>query len=512
MNSENNKIAKNTLLLYCRMAVTMWISLYTSRMLLNILGVEDYGIYNIVGGVTAIMWSFIGALSTSTTRHITFELGRQNTQRLKKVFGISLSLHAILSLGIIIISETAGIWFVYNKLVLPPARLEAAIWVFQFSLFSLIISIMSVPFNACIIAHEKMSAYAYISIIDTLLKLISVYIILILPYDKLKVYAACSMLVQTIIQSIYMVYCNKSFSEVKLHFGYNKELMKEMGTFALWNLIGSGGALVMQQGHSIILNQFFGPVVNAAKGIAGQVLGMVGKFTSNFQVAVNPQIFKSYAAGNIDYMHKLIFTSSRYSFYLFIIIVIPVIIETPFLLEVWLKQIPANTIDFLKISLLTAATNILASPLVTAAQATGKIRKFQIIESIVLLSVLPFSWFVLSIGEAPIAAFYVYFIFHAIAVFARVFMLRKMIGLSGMKYLKKVIYPISIVSLIAFIISYTISNIMPNNLIFHLLSLVQSFLFTLSTIFVIGISAKERSIAKEKAQYIICTFKNKFKK
>lgn len=371
---------------------------------------------------------------------------------------------------------------------------------------------MSVPFNACIIAHEKMSAYAYISIIDTLLKLISVYVILILPYDKLKVYAACSMLVQTIIQSIYMVYCNKSFSEVKLHFGYNKELMKEMGTFALWNLIGSGGALVMQQGHSIILNQFFGPVVNAAKGIAGQVLGMVGKFTSNFQVAVNPQIFKSYAAGNIDYMHKLIFTSSRYSFYLFIIIVIPVIIETPFLLEVWLKQIPANTIDFLKISLLTAATNILASPLVTAAQATGKIRKFQIIESIVLLSVLPFSWFVLSIGEAPIAAFYVYFIFHAIAVFARVFMLRKMIGLSGMKYLKKVIYPISIVSLIAFILSYTISNITPNSLIFHLLSLTLSFLFTLSTIFAIGISTKERSIAKEKAKHIIYTLKNKLRK
>ena len=513
MESNNsNRIAKNTLLLYCRMAVMMWISLYTSRKLLSVLGIEDYGISNVVGGVTTIMWSFIGALSSATTRHITFELGRDDTEKLKKIFSTSLSLHAILSLSIIIICETLGLWFVYNKLVIPCERMEAAIWVFHFSLISLVISVMSIPFNACIVAHEKMSAYAYISIVDTLLKLIIVYIVYWIPYDRLKSYSVFGVLTQLVVQGIYMVYCYKSFPEVAIRFGRDKIIMKEMGSFALWNLIGSGSALVMQQGHSIILNQFFGPLVNAAKGISGQVLGMIGKFTSNFQVAVNPQIFKSYASGNFEYMHKLIYSSSRYSYYLFIIVAIPVFTETPFLLNLWLEDVPDNSIGFLRISLLTAATNVLANPLVISAQATGQIRIFQMIESVVLLSILPFSWYVLWKGNTPIYAFYIYFIFHAVAVFVRLYMLRKMIALSSIKYFKKVISPITIVSSISLLFSMGLSTILPDTVIFKFSSLGISFILTVLSIYYIGISSDEKNIMKEKSYQVIYKIKNKINK
>ncbi|MDY3268258.1 MAG: MATE family efflux transporter [Phocaeicola sp.] len=491
------------------MAVMMWISLFTSRKVLSVLGIEDYGINNVVGGVTSIMWSFIGALSSATTRHITFELGRDDTERLKKIFTTSLSLHALLSLCIIIVCESFGVWFVYNELVLPDERIEAAMWVFHFSILSLVISVMSIPFNACIVAHEKMSAYAYITIVDTLLKLLIVYIINWLPYDNLKTYAMFGVLVQLVVQSIYMIYCSKSFPEVEIRFGKDKTIMKDMGFFALWNLIGSGSALIMQQGHSIILNQFFGPIVNAAKGISGQVLSMIGKFTSNFQIAVNPQIFKSFASSNLEYMHKLIFSSSKYSCYLFIIVAIPVYTEASFLLDLWLEEVPDYTISFLRISLFTAATNILASPLVTSAQATGKIKFFQIIESIILLFILPFSWYILYISNTPIYAFYVYFIFHAIAVLARVLMLRKMIALSSIKYFKKVILPITIVSFISLLSSLEISSILPDTIVFKLFSLGISFSLTVLLIIYIGISVDERILMKEKLYKVLSKIKNR---
>lgn len=509
-NQENSaRIAKNTLLLYGRMAITMWISLYTSRLVLSVLGVEDFGIYNVVGGVTAIMWSFIGALSSATTRHITFELGRKDIDKLTNVFKASLSLHSFLAFMIILLSETLGLWFISNELVIPADRLNAALWVFHFSVFSLVVSVLSVPFNACIVAHENMSAYAYISIIDTILKLVVILIIKIMPFDKLVLYAFFCLFTQFIMQGIYMLYCVRSFPEVKLGFSRDKVIIRDMSIFAFWNLIGCGGALVMQQGHSIILNQFFGPVVNAAKGVAGQVLGMISKFTSNFQIAVNPQLFKSYASDNLAYMHKLIFNSSRYSFYLFLLIAVPVYIEVPFLLELWLEEVPDNTISFLRVSLLTAATNILASPLVTSAQATGKIRNFQIVESVLLLLILPFSWYVLWLGKEPVYAFYIYFLFHAIAVLARVYLLRKMIHLSSILYIKKVIFVIVIVSSLSIFFGLLVSQLLPNIFIYRLISLGASFILTVLVILCIGVSTDERTILKDKLRAILIKLKNR---
>ncbi|MBO5182305.1 MAG: oligosaccharide flippase family protein [Paraprevotella sp.] len=507
-SEENSKrIAKNTLLLYGRMLVTMWISLYTSRMVLDILGVTDYGIYNVVGGVIALMWSLNGALSASTTRHITFELGRNDNKRLQLVFGTSLTIHGIISLLVILVCETIGLWFLCTQMTIPVERMEAAHWVYQFSLLFMVLSIMSVPFNACIIAHERMNIYAYISIIDVLLKLVIVFFLEWLPFDKLKMYALLYFLTQVIIQIIYAYYCRKKFTEVKLDFIWNKEILKEMASFAGWNMIGSGSALIMSQGHSILLNQFFGPVVNAAKGIANQVLGMVSKFYGSFQMALNPQIFKSYASQNLSYMHKLIFASSKYSYFMLFLLSLPIAIESDILLNVWLKEVPENTNAFLRLILLTAVINSLANPLVIAAQATGRIKKFQSVESIVLLLILPFTYISFKLGAMPIMGFYIYFLFHLIAVVARIIMLHSLIGISYNEYVRQVAFPVLTVSscslLSGMLMFYCLDN---GTFIRCLIVLALIFLFTLILIFFVGLDQMEKMYVKVKVKEVLRRF------
>lgn len=503
-NINNKRIAKNTLLLYGRMLFTMWISLYTSRMILDILGVVDFGIYNVVGGVIALMWALNGALSTSTTRHITFELGTGNIHRLSLVFRTSLTIHTLIGILIIIICETIGLWFMCTQLVVPPERMEAAQWVYQFSLFSMVLTVLSVPFNACIVAHEKMQAYAYISIIDTILKLAVVFILEWIPFDKLIVYALLYFLTQLVIQILYMTYCKSQFPEVQISFVWNKPLLKTMASFTGWNLIGSGSALLMSQGHSIILNQFFGPVVNAAKGIANQVQGMVTKFSGNFQMALNPQIFKSYATQNLEYMHKLIYASSKYSYFMIFILSLPISIESKEILELWLKIVPENTNSFLRLILLTSAVNALANPLVIGAQATGKIKMFQSIEAFVLLLILPFTYISALWGASPVIAFYIYLIFHIIAVIARLTILHTLIRISYHTYIAKVVIPILLVSSFStttgIFFHLSINN---GTFISSLLVCSITFLSTICYTYIFGLDQEEKAFVKSKSKDIL---------
>lgn len=507
MNDEtinNKRIAKNTLLLYGRMLFTMWISLYTSRVILDVLGVVDFGIYNVVGGVIALMWALNGALSTSTTRHITFELGTGNMPRLNQVFKTSLTIHALIGILILIICETIGLWFMRTQLVIPVERIEAAQWVYQFSLLSMILTVLSVPFNACIVAHEKMQAYAYISIIDTILKLVIVFILKWTTFDKLILYALLYFLTQLIIQVLYMAYCKTKFEEVQFSFAWNKPLLKEMASFTGWNLIGSGSALLMSQGHSIILNQFFGPVVNAAKGVANQVQGMVVKFSGNFQMALNPQIFKSYAAQNLEYMHKLICASSKYSYFMIFILSLPISIESEKILDLWLRIVPENTNGFLRLILLTSAVNALANPLVIGAQATGKIKTFQSIEAFVLLLILPFTYFFSLWGASPIIAFYIYLIFHIIAVIARLIVLHTLIHLSYRTYITKVVIPILLVSSFSLTTGILFHFFINNGTFINSLSIcVLTFIFTTGYIYFWGLNQGEKAFVKAKFQDVL---------
>ena len=313
-SSNNKRIAKNTLLLYFRMLLTMVVSLYTSRVVLGALGVEDYGIYNVVGGVVAMFSMLSGSLSAAISRFITFELGTGNKEKLKRVFSSSVTIQMGLSAIILVLAETVGLWFLNNKMVIPESRMYAANWVFQLSLLTFVINLISIPYNAAIIAHERMSAFAYISIFEAVSKLVVAYCIVISPIDRLILYAIMLTTIAVIIRLIYGSYCKRKFEECTFHFIYDHDLLKQMFGFAGWNFIGASSALLRDQGGNIVINLFCGPAVNAARGIAVQVNTAIHSFVTNFMTALNPQITKSYAGADQKYLMTLLFQGARLSF------------------------------------------------------------------------------------------------------------------------------------------------------------------------------------------------------
>ena len=331
--TENNKrIAKNTLLLYFRMLFLMAVSLYTSRVVLNALGVEDFGIYNVVGGVVAMFSVLSGSLSTAISRFITYELGKGNKENLNKIFSSAVTIQFGLAGIIILLAETIGIWFLNIKMNIPEVRMEAANWVFQFSILTFAINLISVPYNASIIAHEKMSAFAYISILEAVGKLTIAYLITISPIDKLIFYAILMCAVALVVRLTYGNYCKRHFSECTYHFSWDKLLLKQMFGFAGWNFIGASSAILRDQGGNVVINLFCGPTVNAARGIAFQVNNAVNQFVTNFMTALNPQITKSYASGDKEYMMTLIFQGARLSFYMLFLLSLPILVNTHYIL------------------------------------------------------------------------------------------------------------------------------------------------------------------------------------
>ena len=439
---DSKRIAKNTLLLYVRMFLTMIVSLYTSRVVLNTLGVEDYGVYNVTGGVVAMFSFFNTAMSSATQRYITFALGKGDKQRLNVIFNTAVVIHLGISLCVLILGETIGLWFVMSKLVIPAERSVAAMWVYQCSILTSLVSIMSVPYNADIVANEKMSAFAYISILEVILKLLIVFLLVIIPADKLISYSILVVCVQLVIRYIYVSYCSRHFEEAKIKKVFDKSLFKEMASFAGWSFFGNFACILYGQGVNMLLNIFFGPVVNAARGVAMQVQTAVHQFAGSFQMAINPQITKSYASGNLFQMHSLMCRSSRFSFYLLFFLILPIILETDFILTLWLKNVPDNAVIFTQIMLCIMLLNPFSSPLTIANQATGMIRFYQIVVGCTLMTIFPISYLVLWWGAPAYAVFCVHFIIEGIALILRMIMLKKLISLSLIEYVKNVYLPI----------------------------------------------------------------------
>lgn len=450
-STNNKRIAKNTLMLYVRMLFTMVVSLYTSRVVLQTLGVEDYGIFSVVGGVITMFTFINAAMVSSTQRYLNFELATGNKERLRSVFNMSLQIHALIALLIIILGETIGLWFLMEKLVIPDSRMSAAMWVYQCSIISCAVNIMSAPYNADIIAHEKMSAFAYISILDVSLKLVIVYLLLISPIDKLITYAILTLCVQLLIRYIYSRYCHKHFKESELELRINKPLFKEMSGFAGWSFFGNLASILYTQGLNMMLNIFFGPVVNAARGIAVQVQSAVQQFVSGFQTALNPQITKNYATGNLEQMHSLMFRSARFSFLLLFFLSLPVLLETDFILTLWLKDVPDNAVVFTQIMICISLIYTTANPCVVANQATGKVKVYQMVVGGILLAILPISYIVLKLGAPAYSVFIVHFCVESIAQFSRMFMLRKLIDLPLWQYMKNIYIPIMATVIVAVI-------------------------------------------------------------
>lgn len=446
--AENTKrIAKNTLMLYVRMLFSMLVSLYTSRVVLATLGVEDYGIYNVVGGFVAMFSLISSSLSASTSRFLTFELGRGDGEKLKRVFSTSLSIHAILALLAFVLLESVGVWFLNTHMTIPAARLNAANWVFQASVLSFMLGLFSVPFNASIVSHERMSAFAYIGILDVCLRLSIVLFIAHSPwaFDRLIVYAFLLVAVAVALQCIYFVYCGRHFGECRLRFTFDRAYWKEMSAFAGWNFIGCTAGLLKDNGVNVLLNLFIGPVINAARGVAGQVNAAVCSFAGNFMVALNPQITKSYAAGDREYMMMLVERGSRFAFYIIALLALPILLETDFVLTLWLGRYPAYTVNFVRLILLLSLTDNLSYTLITLQNATGRIRNYQIAVGGMLMMNFPLSYICLKMGFPPESTLLVALLVAVACLFLRLLFLRKMVGLSARRYVKNVCLNVALV-------------------------------------------------------------------
>lgn len=401
--SSNRTIAKNTLLLYMRMALTMLVSLYTSRVILSVLGVVDDGIYSIVGGTVSMFMFLNGTLSTATSRFLTFELAKDNKEKLKKTFSAALLVHFILSIVIFVLLETVGFWLLNEKLVIPDERMHAARVVYHLSVFSTLLSITQVPYTASIVAHEKMGAFAYMSILEVSLKLLICFMVKASPFDKLITYGVLILCVQTLIRVIYRIYCIRRFEECHFSMVKDWELIRPILSFSSWNIISGVSIMARDQGVDIVMNTFFGPTINSAAGKAGVISNAVNGFSQNFLTAIRPPIVKSYSIGNFRRMEELMIDASRYAFSLLLLFSVPFFFESKFIIELWLKNPPQYTSLFCVTDLVLVLITATFRPLTYALQATGDIKLMSILDGVLFLSSLPIAYILLITGKGPIA-------------------------------------------------------------------------------------------------------------
>ena len=436
--ADNKRIAKNTVFLYVRMLLVMGATLYTSRIVLNVLGAEDYGLYNVVGGLVTMFTFLNGSLGSATSRYITFELGRRDYERVNRVFNVALLIHIALAVLIIILAETIGLWFFYEKMTIPEERMSAAFWVYQISILTCFFSLTQVPYNAMIIANENMRIYAWVGIVEAVFKLAIAFILPFAPFDTLVYYALLLCVVQISIMLFYRIYCGRNFKESKIILYKDKTLYKEMFSYAGSDLIGNLSVLAQGQGLNILLNMFFGPVVNAARGIAYQVQGAVTQFSNNFMTAVRPQIIKSYAEGDINGMMRLVKDSSCFSFYLMWLICMPIFLETDYILSLWLGEYPEHSVSFLRLVLILCLIQTLKTPRTTVFHATGHIQRINIVVGSILCGVLPVAYLLLKFGCEPESVFMAANVTMVVSEFVSALILKRYIDYSASKYLMEV--------------------------------------------------------------------------
>ena len=462
MAVNKTKIAKNTIMLYIRMILVMAAMLFTTRIVLKNLGVEDYGIYNVVAGIVTMFAFLNSAMAGATQRFLSFELGINDEKRVNMVFCQSVIIHVIIAVIIVVLAETIGLWFVYNKLTIPNDRFEAAMWVYQIAILSFVFHIINVPYNASIIAHEKMNVYAWLSILDVALKLGIAYLISVSPYDKLISYSLLILITTIVLFLFYRTYSKRHFSECTFHFILDKPKFKEMFFFAGWNIIGNMAFALRNQGSNILLNMFFGPVVNAARGVAHQVDSAVEQFVTNFQTASNPQIVKSYAQEQYNETMKLVSQCAKFSFYLMILLGLPIIFQVDYILSLWLTEVPAYTPIFVQLILLNGIIDSISKALKTHVKATGKVKWYMIIQGGFYLLALPVIYIFLKLGYSPISSVLILVIFTFLGTFLRLFLVKSVAkGFSIEYFLRKVLFPTTIVGGITAGLCFVYSKLLP---------------------------------------------------
>lgn len=498
-DDKQKRIIKNTAMLYVRMILLVFIGLYTSRVILEGLGFTDYGIYNVIGGFVSMIGFLNSSLSSASARFVTFDLGKNDFGELSRTFRCAVSIHYLLAIFLLLLAETVGLWFFYNKLVIPTNRLNEAFWVYQCSVFTILVSIISTPYNSLIIAHEKMSAFAYISIFEAIAKLTIAFVITHISNYKLIIYALLILFIQICIRFIYSLYCSKNFPETSWKWLWDKEKSKKIFSYASWTLNGNIAIIGYTQGINVLLNLFFGPIVNAARGIAVQIQNMVSQFCMNFLMATQPQITKSYATKDFDYMHKLITYSSKISFFLMLLIIMPLLVNMETILEIWLDNVPEHTASFSRIILITSLNYALSYPTITAIHATGNIKKFQIIEGSLLLSVVPIAYVLLKFFNiSPEQVFLTYLIIETITQFIRVHIVYPNVGLTFNYYIKKIILPIIYVIIPIYILGQYLHQFTSNSILYTFINCSICILCTGIIIYLLGLTKVERQIILNK--------------
>ena len=498
MTQDYKRIAKNTIFLYFRMIITMVVSFYTVRIVLDSLGVIDYGLYNLVASFVVMMTFLNATLTSGTQRFLTFEIGKNNFRKLKQIFSTTLILHGAIALLILLLGETVGLWFLYEKMNIPAGRFDAAFWAYQFAILSTMISVTQVPYNALIIAHEKMHIYAYVSIIEVVLKLLIVYLLYISPYDKLITYGFLLFVVSSAIAMFYRWYVTKQYSESHFEYSLDKEIIKPLLHFSGWNLFGSISGLLSTSGIAILLNIYFGPIANAAYAIALQVNTGLGQFVNNFQTAMTPQITKLYASDNISELNHFLQQNSKFAYLLLWVFVLPIYLKLQYVLSLWLNEVPTNTMIFIKLLLVYSLQYAFMRPLVLAIQATGKVKGIQLTAGILLLMILPISYILLENGFPIYSPFLVMICMWVPHILLEFYFLKKYINFSTISFIRFSALPVAIVSILSgFILNY-LSGHFENSFLGFISFIILSVILQVALIYYLAMDRQTRLALRTK--------------
>lgn len=494
ITANNNRIAKNTLLLYFRMGMVLVVSLYTTRVVLQALGIEDYGINNVVSGFVT-MFAFLNtSMSNGVQRFYNFSLGRRNEYSITDVYNTALQIQWILAGVLLLLLETFGLWYIHTQMVIPVERFPAAFWIFQFSALSLVFLVLQIPYSAAIMAYERMGYYAYLSIFDVVAKLGIAYAVSYATTDKLILYGVLNMLVSVVNFFLYFFYAKHSFKGLAVDFVIRKELFKSMFSFSGWNVFGSFAYVVKGQGLNMLLNVFFGPVVNAARGISTIVMSGIQGFQANIVIAFRPQLVQSYASGDNDRVLRLFYTLSKVSFILLAMLSLPLIIEVDYVLHLWIgNDIPAYTSSFTILVLINMVINSLNTPISQIVHATGKMRNYQIGTSIIVCTILPLSWLVLKLGFNPISVYWVSLIISIFNQLVCNLLLKQIYSYSLMDYCRNVVLPCMIYSIIVPAILYFTVNFLPSSLFRLLLTVTLSIVMTVFVSYLLVLDKSEKN-------------------
>ena len=507
--SSKKTIAKNTVLLYIRTFIVMIVALWTSRIILQSLGAVDYGVYSAVGGLVSMFSVLTGSMSAAISRYITFELGTGNEVRLKQVFGASVAVQLLFIAVIVLLGETIGLWFLNSKMTIPADRMVAANWVYQCTILIFCFNLLSVPYNAELIAHEHMGTYAYVSVADNVLRLCIAYLIFVSPIDRLIFYSVLMALLSIGVRIFYQLYCTVKFSECRsVSLKVHKSVFGGLANFAGWNMLGEISSICSNQGIGVVLNLFFGPLINAAYGVASQVNGAVNAFAGNFTTALSPSITKSYAVGDSAYVKDLVLKGAKYSYFLLFIIVLPLLIETEMVMNIWLKNVPEHTVVFVRLMLVYSLITIWSQTIIRAVQATGNIKRYQIIVSTVSLMSLPIAYIVLKLGCPPYTAIVSVVAIAVLTLFVRLFIVKPLIDVSFRDFVTVVLLRCVSVSVVASVLPIVLHISIGAGIVNSILVVLVCVLCSCLSIYGLGCSSTERRAVTDRIKTIVGRIKS----